>query len=208
MPAQLPPASGYTYAVEFSVDEAMAAGATDVRFDQPVYQYVENFLNFRSARPCRRLLRPAERPPGCRPRTAGSSRSSASPARWPTSTPTATEPPTTTRRWASPTGSGPRLAELYTAGQGLWRVPIPHFTCVGLQPWDALQGRRLDPPKVEPPVATAGDEDPIHLPAGSVIECENQVLGETSASPAPPSPCTTGATAYPVTARRTRSTSR
>ena len=46
MPAELPPTSGYTYAVEFTVDQAMAAGATDVRFSQPVYHYVENFLEF------------------------------------------------------------------------------------------------------------------------------------------------------------------
>ena len=28
------------------VDEALAAGATDVRFSQPLFHYVENFLNF------------------------------------------------------------------------------------------------------------------------------------------------------------------
>src|SRR5439155_14837708 len=47
MPAALPSTSGYTYAVELSVDEAAAAGATDVQFNQPVVHYVENFLNFR-----------------------------------------------------------------------------------------------------------------------------------------------------------------
>ena len=31
-----PPTSGYTYAVELSVDEAVEAGATEVRFDKPV----------------------------------------------------------------------------------------------------------------------------------------------------------------------------
>jgi hypothetical protein len=46
MPAELPPTIGYTYAVDLTIDEAMAAGATDVRFDRPVYFYVENFLNF------------------------------------------------------------------------------------------------------------------------------------------------------------------
>ena len=46
MPAQLPPSSGYTYALEYSVDEGLAAGATDVRFSQPLFHYVENFLNF------------------------------------------------------------------------------------------------------------------------------------------------------------------
>src|SRR5262249_34036314 len=46
MPAALPPTSAYTYAVELSADEAVAAGATVVHFTQPVLLYVENFLHF------------------------------------------------------------------------------------------------------------------------------------------------------------------
>ena len=46
MSAELPPTSAYTYAVELSADEAVTAGATEVRFDKPVFFYVENFLNF------------------------------------------------------------------------------------------------------------------------------------------------------------------
>jgi len=46
MPAELPPTSFYTYAVEFSAEEAVAAGAKGVRFSQTVYAYLENFLNF------------------------------------------------------------------------------------------------------------------------------------------------------------------
>jgi hypothetical protein len=46
MPGDLPPTSAYTYAAEFSVEEARAAGATEVRFSSPVPVYVENFLNF------------------------------------------------------------------------------------------------------------------------------------------------------------------
>lgn len=45
MPAPLPPISAYTYAVELSVDEAVAAGATEVRFAVPVINYLENFLD-------------------------------------------------------------------------------------------------------------------------------------------------------------------
>ena len=45
-PASLPPSSGYTYAVELSADEAVAAGATTRRFSQPVPCYVENFVGF------------------------------------------------------------------------------------------------------------------------------------------------------------------
>ena len=46
MPGPLPPSSAYTYAVELSVDEAIAAGATRVDFDQTVPFYVDNFLGF------------------------------------------------------------------------------------------------------------------------------------------------------------------
>ena len=46
MPANLPGLSGYTYCVELSVDEAIAAGAVGVIFSQPVVTYVENFLKF------------------------------------------------------------------------------------------------------------------------------------------------------------------
>ena len=46
MPGSLPPSSAYTYAAELSVDQAVAAGATEVRFDKPVVNYVDNFLGF------------------------------------------------------------------------------------------------------------------------------------------------------------------
>ncbi len=46
LPAELPPNSGYTYAVELSVDQAIAAGAIGVTFNQSIPMYVENFLNF------------------------------------------------------------------------------------------------------------------------------------------------------------------
>src|SRR6266700_3779145 len=46
MPAELPPASQYTYAVQLSADEQLAAGAgSQVTFAQPVPFYVENFLH-------------------------------------------------------------------------------------------------------------------------------------------------------------------
>lgn len=46
MPGDLPALSAYTYASEYSVDEAVAIGATNVTFSQPVIQYNENFLGF------------------------------------------------------------------------------------------------------------------------------------------------------------------
>jgi len=37
---------GYTYCVELSADEAIQAGAREVRFDRPLAFYVENFIGF------------------------------------------------------------------------------------------------------------------------------------------------------------------
>jgi RHS repeat-associated protein len=45
MPGPLPPTSAYTYAVELSGDEAVAAGANTIRFNRIVHVYVDNFLN-------------------------------------------------------------------------------------------------------------------------------------------------------------------
>ncbi|MGG7383124.1 hypothetical protein ACQ7B2_31805, partial [Escherichia coli] len=36
MPGDLPPTSAYTYAVDYTVDEAEEAGAKSVEFDKPV----------------------------------------------------------------------------------------------------------------------------------------------------------------------------
>src|SRR5829696_9049680 len=44
MPGSLPANSGYTYAAEISVDEALKAGATQVDFDKPLINYTENFI--------------------------------------------------------------------------------------------------------------------------------------------------------------------
>ena len=46
MPAELPATSFYTYAVEFTADEAQNAGAKGVRFSQEIFAYLDNFLNF------------------------------------------------------------------------------------------------------------------------------------------------------------------
>jgi RHS repeat-associated protein len=46
MPAELPPTSAYTYAVGVSVDQARAAGATEVDLDQPAISYTKNFVDF------------------------------------------------------------------------------------------------------------------------------------------------------------------
>lgn len=51
MPGNLPSSSGYTYAVELSVDEALTSQATSVNFDQQIPFYVDNFLDFPQGEP-------------------------------------------------------------------------------------------------------------------------------------------------------------
>ncbi len=91
MPGSLPANSGYTYAAEFSVDEALKAGATQVNFDKPLINYTENFIGapVGSAVPTGYYDRETRRVEGRR-RTAASSRSSPRRAASPPSTPTAT----------------------------------------------------------------------------------------------------------------------
>jgi hypothetical protein len=44
MSGNLPPTSGYTFATDFSIDQARAAGATRTNFSTPVASYVENYI--------------------------------------------------------------------------------------------------------------------------------------------------------------------
>ncbi|MCJ7550096.1 MAG: hypothetical protein MUQ30_10480, partial [Anaerolineae bacterium] len=176
MPAQLPPSSGYTYALEYSVDEALAAGATDVRFSQPLFHYVENFLNF----PTGMVV-----PVGYYDKTK---------ATWiPSDNGRVIKILSITGGMANLDTDGDgvsdsgvalgvtaverqRLAALYAAGQSLWRVPITHFT-----PWDCnwpygpprgAAGPSQKPPSNDPP------PDEPACQGGSIIECQSQVLRE------------------------------
>ena len=51
MPGELPNTTGYTYAVEFSADEAIVAGAKRVTFDPAAIFYLENFIGFPTGTP-------------------------------------------------------------------------------------------------------------------------------------------------------------
>ncbi|MCC7539585.1 MAG: hypothetical protein IT379_25405 [Deltaproteobacteria bacterium] len=46
MPAELPPTTAYTHATEFTADEALALGSTEVDWDRDVLYYLENFLGY------------------------------------------------------------------------------------------------------------------------------------------------------------------
>ena len=180
MPGDLPPTSGYTYATELSVDQAIAADATEVRFSRPLPVYVDNFLGFPVGTPV---------PAGYYDREEG---------RWIASdNGLVIEVVGATANLADIDVDGDgaadtgtplddlgiddaergQLATLYTAGTTLWRVPTPHFT-----PWDYNwpygPPDDAEPPDVEPSREDNLLEDGSCTVSGSIIECQNQVLGE------------------------------
>ena len=176
MPGSLPPQSGYTYAVELSVDEALAVGATDVHFTQPLYHYVENFINFPvgMAVPngyydrARAAWVPA--PDG---RVVKIVAINAGLADLDTNGDTVADNDVAL---GITTAERQQLALLYQSGQSLWRVPIDHFT-----PWDHNWpfGPPDDalPPDRMPPGYDKKPENPCEA-SGSIIECETQVVGQ------------------------------
>jgi RHS repeat-associated protein len=180
MPGPLPATSGYTYAVELGVDEAVMAGATSVQFERPVAFYVENFRHF----PVGSAV-----PAGYYDRVKGA---------WVPSddgrvvkvvgVANGLADLDTDGDGAADDAAGlaavgvieeerARLASLYGAGTSLWRVPITHFT-----PWDfnwpvGCATTSCPPPSLPPPAPM--DPDPCSsTQAGSIIECQGQVLGE------------------------------
>lgn len=175
MPAVLPPSSAYTYCVEFSADEALAAGAT-IEFNRPVMTYVDNFLAF----PVGGIV-----PAGYYDRQLGL---------WvPSSngrvirilgTSGGVAEVDTNGDGAADTLEGitdverQQLATLYAAGQTLWRVPVTHFT-----PWDYnwpyVPPTDATPPNQPPPKTEGLVDDGLVEECGSIIETQNQVLGES-----------------------------
>jgi RHS repeat-associated protein len=176
MPGVLPPLSGYTYCVEFSADEAVAAGALSVQFSQPLFAYLENFLQF----PAGSVV-----PLGFYDRQKGT---------WEPlpngriikilRVNNGTVEIDTDGDNAADDGLGigaderKFLASSYSAAQTLWRMPVLHFS-----PQDA-NWPYSNPDDAKTPAESGagpdGDESQEEqcVSNGSIIECENQVLGQ------------------------------
>jgi RHS repeat-associated protein len=177
MAAELPPTSAYTYAVDLSADEASAAGA-QVRFANPLPLYVENFLKFPVgidvpfgsydnalaawlASENGRVVKILSITGGTADLdTTGSGSADNGVALGIT---------TAERR---------QLASLYAPGQSLWRMTVNHLSfhdanCGYGTPPDAIAYNGSGP--------TGADkrDDACNSQGGSIIECQNQVLGET-----------------------------
>ncbi len=178
MPAELPPTTAYTYAVELSVDEAMAEGATEVRFSKPLPYYVENFRGFPVGTPV---------PAGYYDRTKGDWVSSDNGRVIEVLSETGgmadlnideddeVDSAEELAALGIDDAERVRLAELYEPGQSLWRVPIPHFT-----PWDLNWPWGPPPDSVFPMTYPVKQSPPDKTckTSGSIIGCQSQVLGE------------------------------
>lgn len=179
MPASLPPSSYYTYCVEFSVDEAIAAGATTVAFNKPVSVYVDNFIGFPAG---------ADVPAGFYDRTKN---------RWQPinngrvikllsitngiaalDTDGDGNPDSTTKLAALGIDAAElqTLATLYPAGQTFWRVQVLHFSPHDLN-WPAAPPLNAKAAKTRPRRRNPAVNDPSKC-GGSIIDCQNQILGE------------------------------
>ena len=184
MPAELPPSSLYTYAVDFSVDEALDVGATGVVFDQPVISYTENFIGLPvgSNVPVGYYDREKETWIGAENGrvieilgvTANLADLDVDGSGLPADAATLAELGITD-------DERQQLATLYPVGETLWRIQVEHFTAydfnyAGLVP-EGAESPDEDSPK-------GGDQDTKNKgcnEGGSIIECENQILREVVA---------------------------
>ena len=180
MPAPLPPSSTYTYAVDYTVDEAVQAGATQVTFSKPVIAYTDNFIGFDTG---------TRTPAGYYDQAEGA---------WvPVPDGRVIEIVSETNGVADIDANGDgdpdsieeltqlgvtsderhQVADLYQPGDTVWRVPITHFT-----PYDFNYSSRFfpgsRPPNVAPSTGFGGPGASSCESGGSLIACDDQVLGE------------------------------
>jgi RHS repeat-associated protein len=205
MPGELPPTSAYTYAVELSADEAIAAGNADVRFSQPIPLYVENFLNFPvgSAVPVGYYDRAQARwIASDNGRVIKVLSVAGGLAQLDINGDGAADDAVALSGLGITDAERQQLALLYTPGTSLWRTPIAHFT-----PWDcnwpyAPPGDVTAPNLPDPsggegpgsnssngpgnsdsnsedgPDTTDSRTDPDDCDTGSIIHCRDQSLEE------------------------------
>ena len=182
MPGPLPPTSAYTYAVELKAEEgAVKLNGKDTLFDKPVSFYVDNFLNFPAG-----TVVPVGYYDGDK-------------KAWiPSDSGRVIKILSIAGGLAEVDGDGDNVADdaaklaalgmtdaeraklggMYPAGKSLWRAQIAH-----LSTWDYNWpfGPPSDATPPNPPEEPTSDPEPEDpdCAEGSIIQCQNQALGET-----------------------------
>lgn len=188
MPGPLPATSAYTYAVSITADEAPPKIAgKDVLFDRAVPIYLENFVGFPVGEavpagyydPDRGAWIPSE--DGRVIRILGVN---GGVAQVDINGDEVEDTPAALAGIGVTTAERERLAVLYPSGGTFWRVPLSHLSVWDMN-WpstprrDPMLNRPAEPPRQA--AAVTALEQMTTKPTcadGSVIECENQTLGE------------------------------
>jgi RHS repeat-associated protein len=183
MPAELPPTIGYTYAVELSADEALAngikSGGKDVVFNQPVSFYVDNFLGFGVGGNVPVGYYDSDLGawvPYDNGRVIGIVGTSGGLSEVDVDGDGVADVGVALEELGITDAERERLAARYQVGQSLWRVRMGH-----LSSWDCNWPYGPPPDAEDPPGPDDNDDDGSDHPCeddGSVIECQNQTLGE------------------------------
>jgi RHS repeat-associated protein len=181
MPGPLPPSSAYTYAFEMKADEAdVKVDGKDVLFDRPVPFYIDNFLSFPvgSAVPVGYYDRAkAAWIPSDNGKVIKIFAINNGIADIDSDNDNLADDAAKLLALGITAEERAQLAGLYQAGKTLWRVQVTH-----LSTWDCNWPYKMPDDAVQPtnPPAEADKkvDDPQAL-CGSIVECENQVLGET-----------------------------
>jgi RHS repeat-associated protein len=180
MPGELPAATAYTYAAELSTDEAMAAGAREVKFTLPVSYYVENFLGIPvgSIVPLgyydrdRAAWKPE--PDGRVVKIVSVTGNRADIAV--TAAGTAASQAVLDSMGFTNAERG-QLASLYSVGTELTRIALTHFSTIDGNYSNAAPAGAT-PPNIRPDRSGEGFYPNSCRLKGSIIGCQNQTLGE------------------------------
>ena len=182
MPAELPPTSGYTYAMELSIDEALVAGAKSVSFSQPVLFYVENFRNIPVGWQVPMAYYDHDKAawvPTDDGRVIEIIDITGGSASIDTDGDGVAEDPSALAAVGITPVEQQKLANLYTVGQSLFRVPVSHFT-----PQDPNYPRRprrgaQRPDRSRPKEVINDFYEPFNILGFGSIEAQSQVFHET-----------------------------
>ncbi len=179
MPAPLPPTSGYTFAAELSIDEAIAAGAQHIDFNNAVSVYVDNFIEapIGMDMPSGFHVEDADGrwiadPDGRVMKLVGESGGMAE-LDIDGNDAGAPESPAELAALGIDAAERTQLAQLYEVGDEFWRVPTTHFSEIDHNtPYGLPEDAEAPPPSEAP-----DDELPCDV-EGSIVGCQDQVLRE------------------------------
>ncbi|MFM8330275.1 MAG: RHS repeat-associated core domain-containing protein, partial [Candidatus Methylumidiphilus sp.] len=181
MPGPLPPNSGYTYAVELKADEAaLKFSGKDAVFDRPVPFYVDNFLNFPAGTVVpvgyydgdKKAWIPSDSGRVIKILSIASGLADVD-----SDGDNAADDAAKLTALGITDAEREKLAATYAAGKSLWRAQLTHLSTWDLNwpfgpPADATPPNPPEPPK---PEQKPSDPD---CSTGSIIQCQNQALGE------------------------------